>query len=117
MWELFPMDQHLQGINGFSCGDEQDVTFFSTEADVGCPVLRNGEMGNLLTILVEYGHAVASQIDIPTVVNRHPIIMKSSAQTRQAKPRANIIKSCASNTTVISTRILWSKKISKSTFK
>jgi hypothetical protein len=34
------------------------------------------------------------------------IIMKSSEQTRQAKSRANIIKGCASNTTVTSIRIL-----------
>lgn len=67
------MHQHFQGVDGFRCGDEQDVTLFSTETDVGCPVLGNGEMGNLLPVLVEYGHAVAGQIDVSTVVYRHSV--------------------------------------------
>ena len=30
-------------------------------------------MGYLLAILVEHGHTVAGQIDVPTVVDRHPV--------------------------------------------
>ena len=37
---------------------------FPAETDVGCPVLGNGEMGNLVTILVEYSHTVTGQIDV-----------------------------------------------------
>ncbi len=58
------MDKHFQSVNGFECGNKQDVTLLSAKADVGSPVLGNGEMGYLLPILVEYGHAVACQIDI-----------------------------------------------------
>lgn len=70
---LHTMDKHFQSVNGFGCGNKQDVTLLSAKTDVGCPVLGNGEMGYLLPILVEYGHAVACQIDISTVVYRHPV--------------------------------------------
>ena len=46
---------------------------FTAKADVGRPVLRNGKMGYLLAILVEYGNTIASQIDVPPVVYRHPV--------------------------------------------
>ena len=66
---LHTMDKHFQSVNGFGCGNKQDVTLLSAKTDVGCPVLGNGEMGYLLPILVEYGHAVASQIIVHASMN------------------------------------------------
>ena len=67
------MHKHFQGVNGFGCGNKQDIPLFSAKTDVCCPVLRNGEMGYLVAILVEYGHTVACEIDVSPVVNRHPV--------------------------------------------
>ena len=59
------MHEHLQGVNGFRCGNKQNVTLSSAETDVRCPVLWNGEMGYLSAILIEYRHA-GSSIVIPS---------------------------------------------------
>ena len=67
------MDQHLQGIYGFRCGNKQDIALSTAKTDVGCPGLWNGEMRYLVAILVEDCHAVASQVDVSTVVNCHTV--------------------------------------------
>jgi len=67
------MDEHLQGVDGFRCCNKQDVTLFSAKTDVGSPFLGNWEMGYLLAVLIEDGYAVTRKIDVPAVVDRHPV--------------------------------------------
>ena len=52
-----------------------------------------GEMGNLLAILVEYGHAVTGQIDVSPVVYRHPVRAHAGKHlaVRQGAVRLNVI--------------------------
>ena len=50
-------------------------------------------MGYLVAVLIEYGHAVASQIDVPPVVYRHPVrahVGKHLA-VRQGAIRLNVV--------------------------
>ena len=50
-------------------------------------------MGYLLTILVEYGHTVASKVDVPPVVYRHPVRphVGKHLPVRQGAVRLNVV--------------------------
>ena len=67
------MHLHLQPVDPLAGGDEQQVLVFAAKADVAGPRFAHVDVLDLLSLPVEHGHAVAGEIDVARVVDRHAV--------------------------------------------
>ena len=67
---------HLQSVNIFARGDEEQVAVFAAEGDVRGPRLGHVDVFDLLPGLVEHGHAAAGEIHVAFAIEGHAVRAK-----------------------------------------
>src|ERR1051325_909758 len=67
------VDARSEAVDSLAGRDEEEMTVVSAEADVPSPGFWHGDLLDLLSGVVEDGHALAGQVDIAFAVDRHAV--------------------------------------------
>src|SRR4051794_34647840 len=62
-----------EAVEAFAGGDEQGLPVGAAEADVGGPAFGHFDLFDLLSGLIEDGHAIAGEVEIALAVDGHAV--------------------------------------------
>ena len=66
-------DQHSDRVETFARCDEEGLVIFASETYIRRPRLGDGDMFDLIAIGSEYEDASAREVEVPFIIERHPI--------------------------------------------